>query len=383
MASTRDGRSRGERLRALAVARVIAWIALRRGRRDSGLIVLIGRAGVGNLAAFHRYLENSRPDLRVVWFAVRRRDVGAGHYRGVPILSALRLRDVWIVAHSTAVYSTAGPATLRSWMRRRHRPVFLEAWHGVGYKARFAHASAALRSADAHLVSSSHVAEYYEEHGGRPIVTGYARMDDLLKRASDRIALERETGIPASAALVLVAPTWGCAPAPAVTDREILVALSERAREGLAVVYRPHKYAAAAPCDDLPGVFALGPSDTTDPTDLLAMTDVLVTDWSSIAVDFLALERPVIYRDSAPPAASLAPLDETDRPGPVLRDARDLAEAVVLATMDPRAHHARFGDAMARTRDRAWGDTLDGESARRYLAALESLRPSAAATDRT
>lgn len=382
MAKTRDGRSKWERMRALAIARVVAWFALRRGRRDSGLIVLVGRAGVGNLAAFHRYLERARPDLQVAWFAPRRRDIGVGQHRGVTILSAHRPRDVWRVAHATAVYTTVGPGALRSWLRRPHRPLFLETWHGVGYKSRFAHASAALRSADAHLVSSPHVAEYYEKHGGRPIVTGYARMDDLLARTPDRAALERETGIPASAALVLVAPTWGCAPASGVDDREILVALSARVGDGLAVVYRPHKYASPARSDDLPGVFALGASDMTDPTDLLAMTDVLVTDWSSIAVDFLALGRPVIYRDAARPAASLAPLDETDRPGPVLRDARELADAVVLAIARPRAHHDRFGDALSRTRERAWGDTLDGDSARRYLDALESLRQTTPAADR-
>jgi CDP-glycerol glycerophosphotransferase len=85
--------------------------------------------------------------------------------------------------------------------------------------------------------------------------------------------------------------------------------------------------------------------------DLLAAADVLVTDYSSLAVDQVSLGRPVLffvpdldsYRDDVRGLA--IPLDET-APGPVLRETGEIAAA--LLDLDAvKREHAAARDAFA------------------------------------
>lgn len=85
----------------------------------------------------------------------------------------------------------------------------------------------------------------------------------------------------------------------------------------------------------------------------------LVTDWSSIATDFFALARPAISLAAAPPSATLGLVE--------------LTRAVESVIDDPSGYVARFEVARQRSVMRAWGDTLYGLSASRYLAAIETL----------
>lgn len=383
MARARDARTTLERAYARFLAHLVGALALRQGRRADGSIVLVTAGPTGNLSAFERFLGREHPDVTVTWFAQSSRQYREIRDRGTKVLSAHRLRDVWQVARSSAIMTAAGPGSLKPWLGFRHRPLFLDAWHGVGFKSRFRTARNVLRSYDAHLVSSPFVAEYYRRHGGSPVVTGYARMDDLLQRDPAREQVDRGTAARSKSGLVLFAPTWGCPPAPGMDDRTILEELDRQAPQGITIAYRPHPYAPRARVDDLDTVVDVSGDRVTDASDLLARADVLVTDWSSIAIDFLALGRPIIYRDAAAPADELGPMNEHDRPGPLATDARSLAEAVVAAVRQPEAHVELYGEAAARTLERAWGHTLDGRSAERYLNVVRTLLSTGPATGPT
>jgi CDP-glycerol glycerophosphotransferase (TagB/SpsB family) len=107
--------------------------------------------------------------------------------------------------------------------------------------------------------------------------------------------------------------------------------------------------------------------------ELLGAVDALITDWSSIATDFLPLARPIVFLDRPAPAEDLSPLSEQDRPGAIVSNIDQLGRALLEAVSAPETYIKRYGVQRDFTLERAWGVTLDGRSSERYLSAIESL----------
>jgi CDP-glycerol glycerophosphotransferase (TagB/SpsB family) len=127
---------------------------------------------------------------------------------------------------------------------------------------------------------------------------------------------------------------------------------------GAHLVFKPHIVTIAPP--PVRGATTLGSGDDADA--YLPLCDVLVTDYSSLAFDFMLLDRPIVY--------FVPDLDEYTRyrgfyfdplemmPGALVRDAAELAAAVAAAFdsgPDPR---------LRAVRDLVWGDYAGGASAR-------------------
>jgi CDP-glycerol glycerophosphotransferase (TagB/SpsB family) len=344
-------------------------------------IVLFGHEPNGNLYAIDRELQSSAPELDWRTMVDDPRLYRVLRKSGNPsVLSAQKISHVLWAARAQAIVSSHGPVFFRSWLRSRRRPVFVDVWHGIGFKANIANAEAALLAYDAHLVSSPFVADEYVRAGAKPIVTGYARTDITIAAATDRDAraevMATFDGIDPSTPLVLFAPTWvgtgDDASTAALGDSlNILRLLNEAAlQHNFVVGYRGHINSAGSSIGSLARVRALSHSAVPITETLLGSVDVLVTDWSSIATDFLALDRPIVYLDRPAPAVKLAPLTAEDRVGVVASDAAQLVAAVVEATTEPEHYLSRFAIARAATVERAWGDSLDGRSAHRALGAI-------------
>jgi CDP-glycerol glycerophosphotransferase (TagB/SpsB family) len=151
--------------------------------------------------------------------------------------------------------------------------------------------------------------------GDRVVVTGEPRVDVLSAgspdrrraRASER--LRQAVGdIPASARMVLYAPTWrDGAPDPAVPSAEEWVQIIRvlEAQDAILLV-RSHPLGAGGYSPPLPSrrVRALGSSVIADVTPVLAAVDVLITDYSSLAYDVGLLRMPVLFL--APDASEYA-----------------------------------------------------------------------------
>lgn len=141
---------------------------------------------------------------------------------------------------------------------------------------------------------------------------------------------------------------------------------------GAHLVFKPHIVSESP--DPIPGVTMLAREDDADA--YLPLCDVLVTDYSSLAFDFMLLRRPVVY--FVPDLAEYAgyrgfyfPPEEM-MPGPIVRDAEQLFAALERALdsgPDPRA---------AEVVELVWGDS-DGTSCERlerFLGERSSAEPS-------
>ncbi|MBT2501043.1 glycosyltransferase [Curtobacterium sp. ISL-83] len=315
------------------------------------------------------------------------------------------------------VLGTAGTlvnnATFPPAFARRDGQVYLNTWHGTPLKRMgFDEPDGATASANVlrnflnatHLLSQSPMMTERMYRGsyrltgvfqGEVLEVGYPR--------NDRTALSAQSGSTAATttdaelrrtfrdrgfdvdgrAIVLYAPTWrgerfnraedDSLELAATADR-LQAALDERGASALVIV-RPHQIVAQA-AEAVPALRQrLVPEDL--PTNaVLAATDVLISDYSSIIVDFVATGRPIVlaHSDLATYATDRG-LDVADDEWPGVRATTpdELADAVTAAVLrDPAAAPSAH--------DRALADLYvprdDGHASERVLDAV--FRPGAA-----
>jgi CDP-glycerol glycerophosphotransferase len=209
---------------------------------------------------------------------------------------------------------------------------------------------------------------------GTIIEEGYPRIDRQVL-TSEAITAERtkliEAGLPiGDRKIILYAPTWKGATFARPTDD--LDALANHVAEltGLinsdeyVVLLKTHQsiYSLGRGRSDVRGT--LVPNDI--PTNVvLGLTTILVTDYSSIAYDFLATGRPVLYfiPDFAEYDGSRGLYaDPEDWPGPICTAVRDLANAISSVSSSSTTDQERY-----RATSRRVVPYEDGHSTRRII----------------
>lgn len=306
------------------------WYAMGRRRPvDPNLVLFESFAGNGatcNPEALFRAML-AAPDLRdrvAVW-ALDAVSAGAvrAEFRGNPRVRVVERGSLpyWTVLATAGIL--INNATFPPEFDRRPEQVYLNTWHGTPLKRMgfdepdggFASANTIRNFLQAtHLLSQNRYMtdrmyrQAYKLDGFAPgalIEAGYPRNDHLFRTGAEAAATRSRlgvTGLPDGGGVVLYAPTWRGERFTAPTDhtdeiarvaaavQEALVASGSSAR----VFVKPHQavleLARAQPALQP----MLVPEDI--PTNrLLAVTDVLISDYSSIAIDFLATGRPIVF----------------------------------------------------------------------------------------
>lgn len=129
---------------------------------------------------------------------------------------------------------------------------------------------------------------------------GYPRLERLVAAAAARTPRP-----PADAPRVLLAPTWGPQSTLHVCGEPLIAALLEA---GIHVVLRPHyQTARLAPrlVEGLVARFGADPNfrhvDRMEESDSLLDSDLLISDWSAMAIEYaLGLGKPVLFVDVPP-----------------------------------------------------------------------------------
>lgn len=315
-----------------------------------------------NPRAISEELQRSHPDVEPIWVT---RD---GQFR-VPegvrtVLYGSREHEQ---ALGTARFVVANRRTQPHWYVKRPGQMFVQTWHGTPLKRlgldlkgmpygqpdlcedleRYAAMWDVLVSPNPF---STPILSGAFGYPGEVIESGYPR-NDVLFRPDLRRSVRRRLGIPEGKRVILYAPTW----------RDDEYGRHGRVRLGLDVEQTVKSLGE----DDLLLVRAhylvadririphqaIDVSRFPDMAELLAVADVLVTDYSSAMFDFACTGRPMVffaydleqYRDEV---RGFYFDFENEAPGPIARTGDDVIDA--LHALDAPAYEAKYRDFAAK-----------------------------------
>jgi hypothetical protein len=192
---------------------------------------------------------------------------------------------------------------------------------------------------------------------GAAVLVGYPKLDALANGRYDAASVHARLGLEMHRRTALYAPTWSPASSLNIAGEQIIRSL---VASGLNVIVKPHdlsfdpdpKYSGGvdwrARLRTLEHAGRVVDSQDADCTPLLAASDLLLTDHSSIGFEFCVLDRPIVVID-APDLARVARINP-ERIA-LLRSAAQVvanASAVGAAALDELEHPERHREARER-----------------------------------
>ncbi|MFE0626354.1 CDP-glycerol glycerophosphotransferase family protein [Streptomyces sp. NPDC058864] len=275
----------------------------------------------------------------------------------------------WYEALATSRYVVANNH-LPDWFVKREGQVVVQTWHGTPLK-RIGHDIEAVHFADRRylervekevrnwdmLVSpnsfSTPILQRAFRFPGEMVESGYPRNDILRRRDSEERAagVRRRIGLPSGKRVILYAPTWRDDQfyAPGKYKFDFRIDLDDaRARLGNDYVLLVRRHPNVV--DPVPGAgngFVFDVSDYPDMADLSLITDVMVTDYSSLMFDYVNTGRPILfftydlehYRDTL---RGFYFDFEACAPGPLVYTSEELVDAIHGIDLVQEAYAARY-----------------------------------------
>jgi CDP-ribitol ribitolphosphotransferase len=278
-------------------------------------------------------------------------------------------------------------------IRPRRGTTFVQVWHACGAMKRFGYSlgdrsfgagarrrgEVAIHSTyDCCLVSAERFAPFYAEAFGLPVERFTARLGiprtdlffDEARRARAATAVRARYGIPDGRRVVLYAPTFrgdsvGAAKAPDQLDLRVL---RGALGEDHVILAREHPFVGRAAADPALAGFVIDVSGHEDVNELMLVSDVLVTDYSSVMFEFALLGRPMAFfaPDHAAYEAERGFYVDYPRyvPGPVFESSESLAAHLRTGPFDLERVRRFAAESF---------DVADGRATDRFIA--EIVRP--------
>jgi CDP-glycerol glycerophosphotransferase len=354
-------------------------------RRAGGVVVVLyGHKLNGNLLAIHREMASARQGSQKAVFLTMDRDYQRQlTASGVSSCWACSVSAVRLLAGASAVVSDHGLHSLEPLQKlfQKRGLKFFDVWHGIPFKGFDADDFRLQHTYDEVWLASERCRELYiQQYGFSPQrlhVTGYARTDRLVRGEEDSVAIRRTLGLPLEGKLVLFAPTWaqdaqGRSLYPfGETAASFMGALSALAEcHGATVLLRSHLNSGEMSAIGSPRVIALPGTRYPDAEAILLVSDVLICDWSSIAFDYLLLDRPAFFLDVEPPFRKGFSLGPEFRFGPVVKGLPALIEGLEMALSRPEEYWQVARATHQQVKHQVYGEVADGQATQRCLEQL-------------
>ena len=218
---------------------------------------------------------------------------------GIIGLSYFLQADIWVIAHKGY--------DIPSMPHKNYK--IIQLWHAVGTKG-LPHTKKTFDGYDAWCVSSDYSKNKYIELWDAPseklCVTGFAEMDTLARHLkTERNILLDEIGIQQNKKIILYAPTYDIGLWPWKNAYEEFEKLCKFCKEkDLILILRLHPYAKICKksiesiIKNYGNVYWRNMKEEQDTMKLLAIADILITDWSSLYTNYYLAKRPIIFLDA-------------------------------------------------------------------------------------
>lgn len=318
----------------------------------------------------YEYMRNHFPGkYKHVWIVAKGADVAIPKHKDTVTVRRFSFRYMYYMAISKyQVFNMRQP----QWFAKRPGTTFLSTWHGTPlkhlvfdmdnvasanplYKQIFYHQS---RQWD-YLVTANQFSVDVFEHAfmypvDKMIKSGYPRNDILNAPDKDQRqqAIKAKLGIPQDKKVILYAPTWRDDQYYGVGqykfDLELdIPRLKAALGDEYVLVLRTHYFIADHLDTSGFGDFVFNESSYDDIAELYLISDILITDYSSVFFDYAVLQRPILYfvYDYDKYASVLRGfyLDmNKDLPGPLLRTNDEVLNAIENIDQVNVEYHDRY-----------------------------------------
>lgn len=355
-------------------------------RKKNKVVVFYGHTLNGNLKPFYEFLS-SKSGYDAYFLALDK-----GYYHKIrndvddpgSIVYALSFRQMLKIAAADAFITSHGLHLfiVFKWFTNAK---FIDVWHAVSFKGWKEDGFKLQQSYDAVWTSSDSMRKMYIDrykiNAKKAKVTGYARTDQLVNGTLEREKIISKYSIPKASKYVLIAPTW----AQDVKGRPLLPfgmkpnnffkILDELAGSlGAHIIFRTHLNSGDAinvPNLSNTSFMPYSKYEVVEP--FLFIADVLVSDWSSVSIDYLPLNRPAIFLNVPAPYKDPFNIDPKYRYGDIVDSLSELVEAIASNVSTPKKFLKKNKEIMDSATQIAYGDTLDGKSTERYFTELRKL----------
>jgi CDP-glycerol glycerophosphotransferase len=341
----------------------------------------------GNITPLMEMVREKAPDVQQYFLAFPEYLKLYAGKQPLPTLNMLNLFDMIKVAQSDVVITNYIPLTLVFYARFTGIK-FVDVWHGLPLLKNQTPKIMNYQNYYAEIwLSSPAMQKFYRERyqlRSKLVVTGYGRVDRLVNGEYDASAIKAKHDIPLDKKILLIAPTWkhnnpDRRQLPfGLSTEEFFARLDDLAkRTNSFIIFRAHMLGdstqAAAAAENIK---QMPSQDYPDGEELLAISDMVVTDWSSIVFDFLPLHRPVIFIDGETPFVG-AELEARSSPqnrfGAIVKTFDEFDTAVTKYLANPDSFQTDYAGQIKKISELAYGDTLDGKATERYYEHLAGL----------
>lgn len=306
--------------------------------------------------------------------------------QNIKVLFGLKLSDMLKVGQASLVISDHGLHGLILLLKNTDIQ-FVDVWHGIPFKGFDSDDFKVQHQYTETWVASEYLKHLYINKFGfnesKVKALGYARTDVLVNKDRDIKTLKKSIGIPEQdlhKKIILFAPTWVQDNAqrniyPFQQSEAFFINLLEEVCQQTDSICLLRKHLNTPLQDKIQSdyVFDCSYASYPDAESMLLISDVLVCDWSSIAFDYLLLQRPTIFLDVPAPFSKGLSLDETHRFGHIVSDTGTLAKALIQFLNQPQSYYEHYAEEAANIETKVYQQYADGKVAKRSLKRIEEL----------
>lgn len=280
----------------------------------------------------------------------------------------------WLLLMARARYwvnNTRQPA----WLTKNKRTTYIQTWHGTplkklgvdieqvtmpgtttaNYRINFIRDT---KKWDVLLAQNDYSAKVFERafkvDKTKIITTGYPRNDRLTRyKTQDTIAIKQQLNLPQDKKIILYAPTWKDNQSyrrgqyKAFLELDLKQLYQSLGEEYLILIKWHYLIADHVTIPSEYADFAIKVPQTMDINDYFLISDILITDYSSVFFDFAILNRPIVFftpdwEKYQTEVRGMYPELSDDLPGAVVQTTTALIQAIQQSTPPSAAFIKRY-----------------------------------------
>lgn len=300
----------------------------------------------GNLVAVEKELKK-RKNIHLYWIAYENKKfLQEMKKRGEECYYNLDIKKIPLFYDTDVFIGTPGMGHLPA---KYFKPgKWVDLWHGIGFKGGIMKDfKNQINRFDLTCVSSEYFRNKYLENGTRPEIikiTGYGRTDKIVTKRVNKAVEKKKLGLKDNKKIILYTPTWENylnsqrTIYPWNNPKNFLEEINSFCKKNNCYfIIRPHKLWSNEGEEEfvrkelLSSKFsnvAYAPFDLyNDVESMLFISDILITDWSSITSDFMLQDGPIIHLDVPAPFKGFT-IDPSNRIDYLVKDNKEFFETL-------------------------------------------------------